>query len=145
MANPLIPLGNLNRILASVVFDAFPALNVSAWNTGSDAISLSFEGAATTMIDVMTGMVPSPEPYLGATLTMHLLRSQSLAGLYQQQFVTNTLLGDCLITPDVTTLSQYPLTNCALLSVSALPFAGKDAGYSVTVRGTYAINSVLFQ
>jgi hypothetical protein len=144
MANPLVPLGNLNRVLASVVFDAFPQLNVSASNTGSDGISLSFDGAATTMIDVMTGMVTSPEPYLPANLMLHLLRTQYLATAYQAQFVISTLIQDCLITPDSAQLAQYPLVNCALIGVRELPFAGKDAGFVISIKGTYYINSAMY-
>ena len=100
------------------------------------------------MIDVATGMVTSPEPYQGATMTLHLLKTQNLATLYQAQFLVSTLVSDCIVFPDIPDgavgLEPYPLVNCALVGIRELTFSGRDVGYAVTVRGTYYINSSLW-
>lgn len=146
MANPLVPQGVLNKIKATVVWTSNPSLNITAPFLGAGGISLSFEGNATAFLPSMTGAVTSPEPYVMATFTMNLLRTQQMAELYKQKLETNSLMGDCTIYPDVVSggIGNYPITNCALETVSALSFAGGDAGWVVSVRGYYLLNSVLF-
>ena len=93
-------------------------------------LTLAFEGDFTTEIETQTGLVQSPEPYVAASITMNLLRTQSLAAQYQLQWLSNTVLGDCTIRGDIATssggLSSFYLNNCAIKSVRELSFAGKD-------------------
>lgn len=140
MANPLTPQGNLNKLSASVIYALFPQLNVTPSFLGSEMINLSFEGEATHIIETATGTVQSPQPYQMINLTLHLLRTQGLAQLYKLQFETTTFVGDLIVYPDVTTLSPYPLINCALTNVRPLTINGTDAGYMVSVRGYYLVN-----
>jgi hypothetical protein len=145
--NPLIALGSLNRLVASVTWPAFPALNVTVSFLNREAIRLALDGEATAMLPALTGMVTSPNPYQGATLTIHLLKTQPLSNLYKQQYELNTLLGDCTVRPDVPVglgLQPYDLTNMALEGVRELSFAGEDAGWVIMCRGTYLINSSLW-
>lgn len=144
MANPLIAQGTLNRLRASVFIVDFPELNVSASYLGDAGITLSLDGDSTVMLQAMTGMVTSPEPFLPATITMNLLKTQSLSDLYKEQMENNTLIGDVTVTPDSIALGDYQITNCALSSVRELQLNGKDAGYVVTIKGTYNINDELW-
>lgn len=142
--NPLVAQGVINRLRASVVWNAIPDLNVTPSYLGEEGISLRLEGDATTRMNTMTGTVTSPEPYMPATVTIALIRSQFLADLYKQQMETNTLLGDCTIRPDASTLSPYQIYNCSLSSVNELQFNGRNAGWVVTATGFYLLNSVLW-
>lgn len=142
--NPNVAQGTLNRLRASVLWTNFPALNITAPFVGEEAIRLAFEGESTVFIDTMTGAVTSPEPYLKVNVTAHLLKSQQLSDLYKQQMEQSSLLGDGIVRPDATTLSPWPITNCAIQSVRELNFNGKDAGYAVTIKGYYVINANLW-
>ena len=85
MANPIVPQGTLNRLRGSVTIPSNTGLNITASYLGKDGISMSFDGAANTAIDTMTGIVQSPEPYQRVTVAIHLLKSQARgASLYQR-------------------------------------------------------------
>jgi|SRR5215472_16204890 len=142
--NPLIAQGTLNRLRASVVWTSFPQLNVTASFLGREGVRLALEGETTTFINTMTGAVTSPEPYMPVSLVMNLLKTQSLSSLYKQQMELNALLGDGTVRPDSITLPPYGIINCAIQSVRELNFSGEDAGFAVTIRGYYPVNSSLF-
>jgi hypothetical protein len=142
--NPLIPQGTLNRVRASVVWPAFPNLNVTASFLGRMGIRLALDGESTLFIPTMTGAVTSPEPYMMITMTMHLLKSQQLAALYKAQMEDTALIGDGTVRPDASTLPVYPIVNCAIQSVRELNFAGDDADFAVAIRGYYLVNASLW-
>lgn len=144
MANPLVQLGQLNRLIASVSWPSFPALNVTAPYLNRDGIRLALDGEATRILPAMTGTVLSPEPYQPVSLTINLLKSQGLAAQYKAQQETQTPLGNCTVRPDATTLPPYNLYNMAIENVRELSFSGEDAGFSVMCRGYYLINSSLY-
>lgn len=141
MSNPLVDQGVLNRLRASVIWNDFPELNVTASYLGDEAIRLALEGEATTFVNTMTGAVTSPEPYQAVSLTMALLKTQGLGDLYKRKMERSTLLGQGTVRPDASPLSPYSLFNCAIGNVRELSFGGRDPGYVVTVKGYYIINS----
>lgn len=144
MSNPLVSLGVLNRVIASVTWQSFPALNVTASFLGREGIRLALDGEATRFLPQMTGMVVSPEVYQGVTLTINLLKTQSLATLYKAQMEAQTAIGNCVVRPDSTTLPAYDLVNAGLEGVREQSYSGEDAGWVVTVRATYYLNSNLW-
>ena len=142
--NPLVDQGVVNRLRASVVWASFPTLNVTPAYLGEDAINMALEGDASTQIPTMTGAVQSPEPYMAVAITINLLRTQPLADLYKKQMEKTALLGDCTVRPDATPLSPYPFYNCSIQGVRELNFGGRSAGWIVTCRGYYLVNSDLW-
>jgi hypothetical protein len=146
LADPRIAQGNLNRIKASIIWLDVPSLNITPPYLGSDGISLAFDGEATSRIPTMTGIVNSPEPYQAVTITVHMLRTQQLAQLYEDRRQTNTLIGDGTLRPDVQAggLQPYSLLNMSIANVAELSMAGRDPGYRVTLGGYYIINSNLW-
>ena len=147
MAVNFPPLGSLNRIRASIYWVAFPELNVSAGYLGEPGIRLAFDGDATTMIRTMTGLVTSGEPFQGVALQVPLLKTQNLAGLYENKRKTNTVLGDGTVYPDVppgSGIGTFDITNCAIVNIGELDFGGRNPIYGVVIQGTYAINNNLF-
>jgi hypothetical protein len=143
--NPLIDQGVLNRLLASVNIANFPELNVIPSYLGKEGVSFALEGEATTYLPTMTGGVTSPEPYQLVMVTIHLLKSQSLAAAYKTKVEGSSLLGPISVYPDVKTIPAYDFTNCALMGAPRdMNIAGTDAGFLVTMRGYYAINNNLW-
>lgn len=144
MANALVPQGTLQRLRGSVVFPTFTALNVTAPYLGKDGIDLNFTGQSVLMIDTMTGRVTSPEPFLGVSIVMHLLRTQPLSNAFKTQMEGNSLVGNCTLRTDARPLGVYNFINAAIESVASLKINGTDAGYAVTIAATYYINQNLF-
>jgi hypothetical protein len=146
-ASPNIPLGSLNRLVASLSWADFPGLNVTAPFLGKRGITLAFMGNSTVRIDTMTGQVTSPEPYLGANVTIHLLKTQALADAYKLQMENNSLLGNMTVRSDAQSpsmLSPWNFTNGSIDGVDMLDFSGADAGYVVRIGGIYVVNSGLY-
>lgn len=142
--NPLISQGTLNRLRASVVVNDSPSLNVTAGYLGEEGISIALEGDTTTFINTLTGAVTSPEPYQKVTVTIHLLKTQPLAGLYKKQMEDLATLGNIVVRPDSAALPPYDFTNCAIQGVEPLRLNGKDAGYVVRLGGYYLVNQNLY-
>lgn len=146
MPNPLVEQGSLNRIKASVVWNDFADLNVTAPYLGAAGIRLGLDGGTTVFLPTMTGAVTSPEPYQMITLSMNLLKTQQLADLYKQRMEVDARIGNGVVYPDVQKggINSYQVINCAIESVRELNLAGTDASYEVSVRGYYLVNSSLF-
>lgn len=145
-SNPLVAQGQLNRIKASVTWDDFPELNVTAPFLGRDGISLALEGQSTAFLPTMTGAVTSPEVYMMIGLTLHLLKPQSLGQAYKLQMETLSLIGNGTVRPDVSNgLEPYGIVNCAIENVREMRFNGQDEGFVIQVRGYYVVNNALWQ
>lgn len=145
MPNPNIPQGVLNRLLASVTVQNFPNLNVTPSFLNKDQIRIAFDGEATVFLPTATGAVTSGEPYQMVTVTIHLLKTQQLSQLYEQQRRTQSVIGDITVRPDVSTgLQPYDFTNCAIQGVRELALDGQDAGYAVIIRGYQPVNTSLW-
>lgn len=142
MGNPLVDQGVLNRLVASVQWASYPQLTVTAPFLNKAGIRLALEGEATTILPTLTGTVPSPEPYQPITVTINLLKTQFLSNLYKVQMETLSFIGNGIVYPDVSTgLSPYPINNAGIMAVRELDFSGEDAGWAVSIRGYYLLNS----
>lgn len=140
MANPLVPQGFLNRVRGALSVTDTPALNVSASYLARDGISLRPDGPATDIIPTMTSTVGSQAPYQQVTLTVHLLKTQGLGESYRQRFLTDTSLGEIVVTPDATTFGNITLLNCYLVNFNELAFSGMDPAFVVTISGYMVTN-----
>lgn len=145
MGNPLISQGTLNRIRASVVWTDYPALTVTAPYLDRDGVSLRLEGEASAQHGTMTGLVQSPEPYMPVSVVIALLKTQSLSNQYKLQMELNSVIGDGVVWPDVSTgLGQYQLENMSIQSVGDQLYNGTTPIWACTLRGFYIINNALF-
>ena len=145
MGNPLIAQGTLSRIRASITWNSYPALNVTAPFLDKDGITLRLEGEASLQHGTMTGIVQSPEPYMPVSVVIALLKTQSLSDQYKSQMENISVLGDGTVFPDVSTgLSPYPLLNMSIQSVGELLLNGTTPIFGVTCRGYYIVNNAIF-
>jgi hypothetical protein len=153
--SPLIALGTLNRLVASVTWQSFPQLNVTPSYLNREAIRLALDGESTRFLPTIAGAVTSPEPYMMVTLTINLLKTQQLSALYKAQMESSTLLGNGVVRPDVAPgstaigatgggISPYDIVNCAIEGVREQSYSGEDAGWVVVCRGYYLVNSQLW-
>lgn len=144
MANPMIPVGVLNRVRASIKFTDHPELNVSASYLAKEGVELTFQGNMTDFLPAMTGAVQSPQPYMLMQAKVHLLRSQSLGAQYKAQWEKNTAIGDAKVFSDSSTFGDFEVMNTAITSVQDMSFAGGQPGVAITITGTYYINSEMW-
>lgn len=142
--NPLIAQGSLNRILGSVVWSALPALNITSPFLGRGGIGLALNGDATLILPTMTGTVQSEEPYMPVSLTVNLLRTQGLGAAYKLQMEDDSNLGDGVVRPDSKVLGNFPIFNCAIVSVREMNFGGQDPGFILTIGGYYLVNAAMW-
>jgi len=77
-------------------------------------------------------------------VTVNLLKTQQLADLFKKQMESDSILGDCTIRPDASTLSPYNILNTAIETVPDQSYAGDDAGYAITLSGYYNVNNQLW-
>lgn len=136
--------GTLNRLRGSVVFAAFPELTVTAAYLAKEAISLNFEGDSAQNLPTMTGAVGSPEPYVMATIEIHILRSQALSSAFKAQIEANSSVGSINVITDSEALENYQIEQCILKGTSGLNFDGNSPTFTVRISGIYYVNSQLW-
>jgi len=144
MANPNVPQGNLNKLIASMNFASNAALNITPSYLGRGGIRITFTGKIVENLPSMTGVVPSPEPYVPFTATIELLKSQAFSDVWKQTYEQDAYVGDTTVWPDATTLSPFQLQNASITGVRDMPFNGSDATFAVTIEGSYAVNQGLY-
>lgn len=143
--NPLLDLGVLNRILGSVTWTNFPALNVTAPYLDKDGINLRLDGEASQNLPAMTGTVQSPEPYIQVEVVISLLKTLPLSGAYKAQWEDYPVIGPGTVYPDVSSgLPSFQVYNMAISRVGDLLFNGTTAMYGVSCRGYYVVSNALF-
>lgn len=144
MPNPMIPVGVLNRVRASIKFTDHSELNVSASFLAKEGVELIFQGNMTDFLPAMTGAVQSPQPYMIMQVKVHLLRSQALGAQYKAQWEANTAIGDAKVYSDSSTFGDFTVLNTAITNVQDMSFAGGEPGVAITITGTYYINSEMW-
>ena len=141
----LVQQGSLNRLRAHAVFSQFPSLNVTADYLGTEGINIEFESDPTDFPPTMTGLVTSPAPYVTTSIRLHLLRTQGLAGAWQNQFYQTTVLGNATLHTDVSIqgVSQFRFRNVGLRKMAPFNMNGRDPSYMIQLFGALIINGNL--
>lgn len=142
--NPLIQQGTLNRLRTSVVLPNFTNLNVTAGYMGKSMARLAFEGDFGELIPTATGGVTSPEPYVMASLTIALLRTQALASQWLSQVGLLSVVGPVTSYSDTTAWDPITLDQCIVRGLDPGAYDGTDPIVRVTLRGIYYINNSLW-
>ena len=144
MANPQIPQGTLNRLKSAVIIPGNPGLNILSSYMSKQFVKIAFEGDFDKLIGTGTGAVTSPEPYVMATVTVGILRTQALATQWKQQAETLTDLGEVSVFPDTAAYPEYDLVDCVLQHMEPEAYDGQDPVVRLTIRGVYQINNSLW-
>jgi hypothetical protein len=143
--NPQIAQGSLNRLVTSLTWESAPELNVTASFLSREMIRFARNGNAVTFIPTGTGAVTSGEPFMMITLTIGLLKTQSLAAAYEARLLANARIGNGTVRPDVSEgIGAFDLTNCAIENVGELTFDGSNPIYPVMLSGYMPVNNDLW-
>lgn len=144
MANPYIAQGTLNRALTSLSIVDIPELNVTTGYFSEQLAVINFEDRISDYIPTTAGAVPSPRLVQFVTVRAFLNKAQGLAAQWENQRLTNAILGDIVVVTDSSTLPVYYLQNCVLENVDSLNLNGTSTDFAISIRGTYPVNSDLF-
>jgi hypothetical protein len=143
-ANPLIQLGSLNRLRGSVLFDAFPSLDVNAQNMTKEAIKLGIDGDMTQFLAAMAGAVTSPEPWMMFSFSVGIVKTVALAALYKAAWENDTRLGNCSIRLDTAAIPPFDVVNAAIEGVDGLDSGGTNPAFTVRFKSTYYVNNAMW-
>jgi hypothetical protein len=139
------PQGVVNRLVSSITWNDHPELNITPPFMGRPMVRFAREGNSVVYLPTATGAAVSPEPYMMITLTVALLKTQSLAASYEAALRNNSLLGEGTVRPDVSAgVGAFDISNCAIEAPGELVFDGSTPEYPISIRGYMPINSGLF-
>lgn len=144
MANPLISQGTLNRIRCSIIIPDFSSLNITSAYMGKNFATITFGGDFTTQIETATGVVNSPEPYVMTTVSVGILRTQSLASAWFSQLQDSTILGTVTIHSDTSAFPAISLVETSATGFNPGAYDGADPVSALTLRGVFYTNNSLW-
>ena len=144
MANPLINLGNLNRVRASVVFPSFTSLNITSSQMGRRFVSLMYDEDFVQQIQQGVGIINSPEPYVMATVTCDILRTLPLAQAFMTQIEATGVLGTVKVHSDTSSFPVRTVHNASVLKADPGAFDGTNGVLALTIRGVFYPNNDLW-
>ena len=142
--NPLIQQGQLNRIITHVIVPNFPQLSVTAPFMAKAMASVAFDEEFVDQPETATGIVNSPMPYVKSTLTVNLIRSQAVCGLWVAQIQSQAMIGDVTVYSDSTLFPSITISNASITGMEPGPFDGTDPTVKATVKGIWYTNSTMW-
>ena len=143
-SNPLIAQGTLNRVRCSIVVPSYPSLSITSPYMGSSFASLDFSGPFSMLIPTATGAVNSPEPYVEGTISVGLLRTQSLALSWLNQAQTLSDLGAVTIHSFFNDTATTEIYTTVIQELNPGAFDGRDPVVRLVLRGIYYANNDLW-
>lgn len=141
--NPLILQGTLNRVRCSIALASLPALNITSSYMTERFADLDLPGEFSALIPTGTGAVTSPEPYIIGTISVGLLRTQSLAAAWLAQAQILADIGNVTVHSDAAPFPRATLGNC-VFGLNPGAFDGKSPEVRITIRGVYYVNNELW-
>lgn len=145
MANPRIAPGTLNRVRGSVKVPGNAALNISAQHLAREGIEFTLNDNIVEPIAAMAGVVHSPQPYVQATVRIHVLRTNGRGPAYKSQWEQDGLIGDVKVYSDASNFGDFEIENCAITEVDMMSFAGGQPAVTITISGTYYVNDAMWE
>lgn len=143
-SNPMVAQGSLNRVRCSIIVPQFPALNITSAYMGKNFASINFEGNFSEQIETGTGAVTSPEPYVMATVSVDLLRTQALANAWLLQAALLSDLGPISVFSDTSAFPEIDLATTVIRQCEPGVFDGMNPVVKLTLRGVYYVNALLW-
>ena len=144
MPNPIVPQGTLNKVRCSIVVPGISGLNITAPYMGRNFATISFDGDFSRLIGTGTGGVTSPEPYVEATISVGILRTQALASAWRTQWESSAALGSISIYSDTAAFAEFDLDTCTITHFDPNAFDGMDPVSHLTIKGIYYINNSMW-
>lgn len=134
-------LGTLNRALTHITFASYPALNIGAQNMGRSYARIGFEGDFNHQAEVAVGVIPSPEPYVMAVVSVGVLRTQALGAAWWSQILATSTIGTMTVYPDSMAFPSITVASTVVKSFDPDALDGTDPVIKMVLRGAVFPNS----
>lgn len=142
--NPGIARGVLNRVRCSVILPAFPALNIIPANMGRALARIAFSDNTVNQFPTGTGLVNSPEPFIRATITIALLRTQQISVSWFNQILLDSNVQDATIYSDSSVFPPIALQDVVANHMDPGPFDGTNPDFTLVLSGALPVNSQMW-
>ena len=144
MANPLLSQGTLNVLRTQLIFPSLSGLNILPENMSKKFVTVALDGDLNKLINTATGAVTSPEPYVPVTITVGVLRTQSLGAAWVAQAQSLSTIGDMSAFPDSASFPEMDFSTVILKHFDPGAFDGTDPVIKLTFSGIYYVNNDLW-
>ena len=135
----------MNKAVTSLIFPDDPDLNLTAFDMGEDAASMSIDEDTVKRLKANFGEVGAVEMAVPATINVSILKVVTPSETWRKRIFANGLVGGvnrtCVFTDDVG--NEYTLFACTL-SMGEVSANASSPAYSFTVKGTLAVNTDLY-
>ena len=135
----------INKAVTSLIFPDDPDLNLTAFDMGEDAASMSIDEDTVKRLKANFGEVGAVEMAVPAAINVSILKVVTPSESWRKRIFTNGLVGGvnrtCVFTDDVG--NEYTLFACTL-SMGEVSANASSPAYSFTVKGTLAVNTDLY-
>ena len=135
----------INKAVTSLIFPDDPDLNLTAFDMGEDAASMSIDEETVKQLKVNFGTVGAVEMAVPVTINVSIIKVVTPAETWRRRIFTNGLVQGanrtCVFTDDVG--NEYTLFACTL-SMGEITGNASNPAYSFTVKGTLAVNTELY-
>lgn len=135
----------INKAVTSLIFPDDPDLNLTAFDMGEDAASMSIDEETIKRLKVNFGDVGAVEMAVPVTINVSIIKVVTPAETWRKRIIRNGLVQGanrtCIFTDDVG--NEYNIFACTL-SMGEVSANASSPVYSFTVKGTLAVNTDLY-
>lgn len=135
----------INKAVTSLIFPDDPDLNLTAFDMGEDAASMSIDEETVKRLKVNFGDVGAVEMAVPVTINVSIIKVVTPAETWRKRIFTNGLVQGanrtCIFTDDVG--NEYSIFACTL-SMGEVSANASSPVYNFTVKGTLAVNTDLY-
>ena len=135
----------INKAVTSLIFPDDPDLNLTAFDMGEDAASMSIDEETVKRLKVNFGDLGAVEMAVPVTINVSIIKVVTPAETWRKRIFTNGLVQGanrtCIFTDDVG--NEYSIFACTL-SMGEVSANASSPVYNFTVKGTLAVNTDLY-
>ena len=135
----------INKAVTSLIFPDDPDLNLTVFDMGEDAASMSIDEETVKRLKVNFGDVGAVEMAVPVTINVSIIKVVTPAETWRKRIFTNGLVQGanrtCVFTDDVG--NEYSIFACTL-SMGEVSANASSPVYNFTVKGTLAVNTDLY-
>lgn len=135
----------INKAVTSLIFPDDPDLNLTAFDMGEDAASMSIDEETVKRLKVNFGDVGAVEMAVPVTINVSIIKVVTPAETWRKRIFTNGLVQGanrtCIFTDDVG--NEYSIFACTF-SMGEVSANASSPVYNFTVKGTLAVNTDLY-
>lgn len=135
----------INKAVTSLIFPDDPDLNLTAFDMGEDAASMTIDEETVKRLKVNFGDVGAVEMAVPVTINVSIIKVVTPAETWRKRIFTNGLVSGanrtCVFTDDAG--NEYSIFACTL-SMGEVSANASSPVYTFTVKGTLAVNTELY-